>query len=234
MRLTEIRLTVFSEKFQSTHPVWDATLTATVMPSGALFQSTHPVWDATCRCGRTAQPSIDFNPRIPYGMRPLGRRGRRSRAYFNPRIPYGMRQTARAPSGTRHNISIHASRMGCDQTVKRRDTRPIYFNPRIPYGMRQNTTCSLHVRNAFQSTHPVWDATVRPQVPASCRAISIHASRMGCDLVPWVPSDCVRAISIHASRMGCDTTGLTVTYGYTEFQSTHPVWDATSHSTHWK
>ena len=79
--------------------------------------------------------------------------------------------------------------------------------------------------------------------------ISIHASRMGCD----VEIRCchrLRAISIHASRMGCDAndSGHTpdhanfnprIPYGMRqaagvqvqaaqEFQSTHPVWDATA------
>ena len=35
--------------FQSTHPVWDATEVITAAQAAAVtFQSTHPVWDATC------------------------------------------------------------------------------------------------------------------------------------------------------------------------------------------
>ena len=101
----------------------------------------------------------------------------------------------------------------------------------------------------FQSTHPVWDATrsgpmrgstgwhFNPRIPYGMRppttpptfpvtAISIHASRMGCDAVvargvalsgdfnPRIPYGMRpaqvwrnrhhSAISIHASRMGCD------------------------------
>lgn len=33
--------------FQSTHPVWGATTTETVIIQCIPFQSTHPVWDAT-------------------------------------------------------------------------------------------------------------------------------------------------------------------------------------------
>ena len=57
---------------------------------------------------------------------------------------------------------------------------------------------------AFQSTHPVWDATQS--------AGSFQRSE---------------AISIHASRMGCDTTPFSRAAARPEFQSTHPVWDAT-------
>ena len=34
-------------------------------------------------------------------------------------------------------------------------------------------------------------------------------------------------ISIHASRMGCDLGRAYVLPFYNKFQSTHPVWDAT-------
>ena len=101
------------------------------------------------------------------------------------------------------HISIHASRMGCDQVAELqshgvRDFNPripygmrlfrshggkpaIYFNPRIPYGMRLfgiGLSMSL-VR--FQSTHPVWDATPGYEIRGPYLVISIHASRMGCD-----------------------------------------------------
>ena len=33
-------------------------------------------------------------------------------------------------------ISIHASRMGCDTEQPTRRNAPAHFNPRIPYGMR--------------------------------------------------------------------------------------------------
>ena len=78
--------------------------------------------------------------------------------------------------------------------------------------------------------------------------ISIHASRMGCDQTIDDYGAFVE-ISIHASRMGCDRsvdgTGIAVpdfnpripygmrlkiadkSFTVTEFQSTHPVWDAT-------
>ena len=87
------------------------------------------------------------------------RRRRSTRRYFNPRIPYGMRLTRRNSP----NCST-------------------YFNPRIPYGMRR---ASMHVPVhvlEFQSTHPVWDATTPPAVVCWMLTISIHASRMGCDI----------------------------------------------------
>ena len=41
------------DTFQSTHPVWDATIDANTDAADALqFQSTHPVWDATLASGK--------------------------------------------------------------------------------------------------------------------------------------------------------------------------------------
>ena len=86
---------------------------------------------------------------------------------------------------------------------QRPSTRYRYFNPRIPYGMRQSGVNK-------------WTKAV---------SISIHASRMGCDMRrhpapfgcrnfnPRIPYGMRRVrhvrfqgavISIHASRMGCD------------------------------
>jgi hypothetical protein len=55
--------------FQSTHPVRDAT--AHSLPTMTLqkFQSTHPVRDATKQALLRASLNINFNPRIPCGMR---------------------------------------------------------------------------------------------------------------------------------------------------------------------
>ena len=127
-------------------------------------------------------------------------------------------------------ISIHASRMGCDQSRQKRHVQHCYFNPRIPYGMRLTFSKPYATSSLFQSTHPVWDATSRstvtsltilnfnPRIPYGMRRqlglfaggplISIHASRMGCDL-------------------GCDRTWESLL-----FQSTHPVWDATASDRH--
>ena len=126
----------------------------------------------------------------------------------------------------------------------------IDFNPRIPYGMRPDQLHDKFLSMIFQSTHPVWDAT--EQVAGACGdlVISIHASRMGCDcrrgwvvcffrdFNPRIPYGMRRkfrqwsnrpcSISIHASRMGCDIFDLGLHQIFNLFQSTHPVWDATS------
>ena len=110
---------------------WESKLT-----KPAIFQSTHPVWDAT-QTHHLYIMEINFNPRIPCGMRRPGPRRPCRSWYFNPRIPCGMRPSQLPLSSVIDSISIHASRVGCDW---------MYTFGKSPA--------------QFQSTHPVWDATL--------------------------------------------------------------------------
>ena len=100
------------------------------------FQSTHPVWDAT-RADEALRAIVNFNPRIPYGMRP----GWLTLSMllllnFNPRIPYGMRRLRY-----------------CDAIAlwEFQSTHPVW----------DATSAGKAILSGllFQSTHPVWDAT---------------------------------------------------------------------------
>ena len=168
-----------------------------------VFQSTHPVWDATAASSR---------PSCVSG--------------FQSTHPVWDATPVDVFDGVAAHISIHASRMGCDFFQSRSLSFQLHFNPRIPYGMRlgrARRTCCPYV---FQSTHPVWDATGHIGDVHSDLPISIHASRMGCDA--HVRSlRAVPVISIHASRMGCDAALVSGAGRHQQFQSTHPVWDAT-------
>ena len=116
---------------------------STLRPPGldCLFQSTHPVWGATTTLHISRRLSLDFNPRTPCGVR-LGRQEERGQADkdFNPRTPCGVRLFACLIFHSDFYISIHAPRVGCDG------------RPSISY-MGQDQ---------FQSTHPVWGATLHP------------------------------------------------------------------------
>ena len=236
--------------FQSTHPVWDATRDIANEYARCLFQSTHPVWDATdvvvssdlvhgisihaSRMGcdfilvETALVNIvDFNPRIPYGMRHgdlavgVGRGGISIHA---SRMGCDVLHHV---VGGGIGISIHASRMGCDPVAPRTARDVFHFNPRIPYGMRHEHArallagrqISIHASRMgcdtkrpskrlatcqFQSTHPVWDATCQAKHQAGRKA----------NFNPRIP------YGMRLSR--CDPR-----FRVAEFQSTHPVWDAT-------
>ena len=191
-----------------------------------------------------------FNPRIPYGMRPPEETIEELRKQFQSTHPVWDATTrVRLPPKALH-ISIHASRMGCDRrgrwrrsnAIRFQSTHPVWdatyeqlqristalhFNPRIPYGMRLYAVHLAYMDQAFQSTHPVWDATGADRRVAWTQWISIHASRMGCDL--WLK---------YCFRLACHFNPR-IPYGMRPhlprlrvsialFQSTHPVWDATS------
>ena len=124
------------------------------------FQSTHPMRDATRLGLRLEQYQIDFNPRIPCGMRQQSARHSFLLTNFNPRIPCGMRRAnyilhllnilfqsthpmrdATFPSAAQlvsFAISIHASHAGCDLVA---------------------SIASVKTFHLFQSTHPMRDAT---------------------------------------------------------------------------
>ncbi len=79
-------------------------------------------------------------------------------------------------------ISIHAARVGCDQTLQ-----PIAYTI------------------DFISIHAARVGCDRFKI-APCLSgynISIHAARVGCDYYKAVNNDCI-LISIHAARVGCD------------------------------
>ena len=171
--------------------------------TNGVFQSTHPVWDATRRVGSgQCDHSISIHAsRMGCDRHPDG--GGAFRSYFNPRIPYGMRLR----TGTRTSAGTH-------------------FNPRIPYGMRPALPMPDTAFEAFQSTHPVWDATC-PQKACTSSAWPFQSTHPVWDATlreqphqpywyfnPRIPYGMRRGetsrnsigiwISIHASRMGCD------------------------------
>ena len=104
---------------------------------------------------------------------------------------------------------------------------------------------------AFQSTRPVWGATLKRDLIHVSQRISIHAPRVGRDRYSPVFLHCLR-ISIHAPRVGRDLANLPKTQSScyfnprapcgarpqcccdnrlaTAFQSTRPVWGATRSS----
>ena len=111
------------------------------------------------------------------------------------------------------------------------DILQIGFNPRTPGGVRQciGWSCSpsflfqsthpgwgatvillvLHLLVMFQSTHPGWGATKRIGLACKEKWVSIHAPRVGCDMVYDDPERIWFSVSIHAPRVGCDPDSLT-------------------------
>ena len=148
--------------FQSTLPVWGATDTISIDMLCGVFQSTLPVWGATPRAMLANLIVFRFQSTLPV---------------------WGATQEVVFVNGDTM-ISIHAPRVGSDQTVSDLYTDLWDFNPRSPCGER------------------------RPHLTQSTR-------RTG--------------ISIHAPRVGSDFLLFVFKFHLTKFQSTLPVWGATSH-----
>ena len=166
------------------------------------------------------------NPRSPCGERRRTDASLRSPSNFNPRSPCGER---RSP-------------------ICKRSSRRPHFNPRSPCGERLSSVWSAAMAASFQSTLPVWGATLGCSDHERRQMISIHAPRVGSDK----RASGIRRhprISIHAPRVGSDfgsrlQNALIVDFNprspcgerrrllskrasQRRFQSTLPVWGAT-------
>ena len=146
-------------------------------------------------------------------------------------------------------ISIHAPRVGSDSANSQGSRQPWNFNPRSPCGERRKILETIKDGKIFQSTLPVWGATIVGATTAKqetfqstlpvwgatrnfvcndhIRGISIHAPRVGSDMAHQL---CFvhRGISIHAPRVGSDLVAVPHFLGVVTFQSTLPVWGATA------
>ena len=189
--------------FQSTLPVWGATVFGGDCQSAHKFQSTLPVWGATDNNLINFQPGVisihaprvgsdsmmplsalktrDFNPRSPCGERPCP-------TLRKPRKP-GFQSTLPVWGATKSEAASKPS-----QTFQ--STLPVWGATRgTPCG-GQHGMISIHAPRvgsdwkqlralapamAFQSTLPVWGATRDAQAAQTAAGISIHAPRVGSD-----------------------------------------------------
>ena len=78
---------------------------------------------------------------------------------FNPRAPYGARPVFRDIALQRVRISIHAPHTGRDDTLGTYDDAGSDFNPRAPYGARLSRRNKQRISSRFQSTRPIRGAT---------------------------------------------------------------------------
>ena len=151
--------------------------------------------------------TADFNPRTPCGVRlfdcPPGFTAASTISIHAPRVGCDNGFAGPIHDG---GISIHAPRVGCDVSSSWSLLTSAHFNPRTPCGVRQvalwlpqisfsdfnpRTPCGVRLSfphrqetpRIFQSTHPVWGATAFPDTRRPIKAISIHAPRVGCDVL---------------------------------------------------
>jgi len=157
-RLAQARLIQELEVFQSTPPVWGATLRLPDLPARPDISIHAPRVGGDNINGVMAVLQRHFNPRPPCGGRHFNMEGSSWQEHFNPRPPCGGRLDRDAIPEAMEN-----------------------FNPRPPCGGRLSPKQIDFVRQGFQSTPPVWGAT-HAFVSAGCSAgISIHAPRVGGD-----------------------------------------------------
>ena len=123
-------------RFQSTRPVWGATFASMMMPLGRMFQSTRPVWGATT-AGSADDPVQKFQSTRPvWGATDDGRQGRRvdDVSIHAPRVGRDLRVVVTHGHVV---VSIHAPRVGRDLRWRVRAAMRQSFNPRAPCGARQ-------------------------------------------------------------------------------------------------
>ena len=189
--------------FQSTRPVWGATTPAQYLQTyHQRFQSTRPVWGATVGDGDAPVP-----------------------AEVSIHAPRVGRDLCLKTLPTFRTVSIHAPRVGRDIMSNTAEHMSAGFNPRAPCGARQASFQSLKVIFPFQSTRPVWGATIgtmrrestgcfNPRAPCGARPFSNgfrYSPKLFQSTRPvWGATAAVRTpcqgcrVSIHAPRVGRD------------------------------
>ena len=215
------------------------------------FQSTRPIRGATTNCSTPSMRLDYFNPRAPYGARPIYTSSPYSAATdFNPRAPYGARlivshdgsrvlyefQSTRPIRGATlllfcsrypFDISIHAPHTGRDVAPNAIKPMPMDFNPRAPYGARRCTKCHTADAEGFQSTRPIRGATTS-SIGASCLSINFNPrAPYGARHVLAEGLRLKGKISIHAPHTGRDCSRWGTAWPCTIFQSTRPIRGAT-------
>ena len=181
----------------------DQALCGAFRPSPA-FQSTRPVWGATIvqRHRRVIAAISIHAPRV--GRDVPARTSFRPWPQFQSTRPvWGATADASAVIVT-INISIHAPRVGRDNylDINGVDKNISIHAPRV--GRDDPNAIKVLVAGQFQSTRPVWGATREGKAKAEQRAFQSTRPVWGATFVPLPALSRVSAISIHAPRVGRD------------------------------
>ena len=215
--------------FQSTPPVWGATLTTCGFRETQNISIHAPRVGGDPGCMTASRAIFYFNPRPPCGGRPCrGISWAGTALYFNPRPPCGGRPSLVHQVDDAGSISIHAPRVGGDFTVKDDVSKLSKFQSTPPVWGATEEWTSTSTPWSFQSTPPVWGAT-------SAWTMGLPLRQNFNPRPPWGgrrlrPQACpcpTATISIHAPRVGGDDRGGHGRYAPVPFQSTPPVWGAT-------
>ena len=145
------------------------------------FQSTLPVGGATNVEYNPKNPTVNFNPRSPWGERLPDANKYVTYATISIHAPRGGSDIGGEGKCHEPRISIHAPRGGSDVCRAGLCGAGGDFNPRSPWGERPAELGLDGYHVGFQSTLPVGGAT-RLLFACFCfHLISIHAPRGGSD-----------------------------------------------------
>ena len=235
--------------FQSTPPVWGATFSIRFASRIQLISIHAPRVGGDSNRKRSKKVRYNFNPRPPcggrlclHGSHPLSmnisihapRVGGDSLCFLSSSHKHLFQSTPPVWGATFYadmwaicfQISIHAPRVGGDMGASRHRPPTRHFNPRPPCGGRQPLYSASKPSPEFQSTPPVWGATVQHSVDDFVTLISIHAPRVGGDSSLILPGICSFYFNPRPPCGGRQRGGgAAVAAG--KFQSTPPVWGAT-------
>ncbi len=177
----------------------------------------------------TQQSSYDFNPRSPWGERPVLIVGRRVFFQFQSTLPVGGATPCGVLSRYMIPISIHAPRGGSDRLTRDPEIRRTDFNPRSPWGERHEppTLSDGWIRISIHA--PRGGSDPAPRFCACPCKISIHAPRGGSDLFPPQNSACAFYFNPR-SPWGERPMFSSFVIRSRRFQSTLPVGGATGPS----
>ena len=170
--------------------------------------------------------------------------------YFNPRSPCGERRIEFYPRSVYHVFQSTLPVWGATGPKQVTELKVTDFNPRSPCGERRSCSekevlhelISIHAPRVGSDRHHLHRYAVR--------CISIHAPRVGSDTKGNARKSDRLSISIHAPRVGSDARGclcqrrhddfnprspcgerpdcIRLIYRLVGFQSTLPVWGATT------
>ena len=213
--------------FQSTRPVWGAT-PLPMHGSGESVISIHaPRVGRDAASGNTSRLAGYFNPRAPCGARRAGHRqpcGALQISIHAPRVGRDRLRTAGRSAG---RISIHAPRVGRDGVPREALLLQVNFNPRAPCGARRVAHCFHFLYFQFQSTRPVWGATLCPKWTR--RESQFQSTRPVWGATCRCPSRTLLRPNFNPrAPCGARLHRVFPDAHVVEFQSTRPVWGATA------
>ena len=153
-----------------------------MIPWTTTFQSTLPVWGATVRISVGSFLHDYFNPRSPCGERRAVCADGLPRYRFQSTLPvwgatksmiwrsifWTFQSTLPVWGATRFNLNLF-------EVVRFQSTLPVWGATYCRKRSRPESGCR------FQSTLPVWGATLPNELKQSAKEISIHAPRVGSD-----------------------------------------------------